>query len=478
MEENQNQSPEFDEIQPIPRRRRRRRTKWQDFKEAYLPVIIAVAAIILVITFIVGAVKRSSANKKPSDPSSATVPSATANDSLQQEQEQLLAQAKALADQYDYEGAMRILASYSAGIESSTDLVAKYNEYYTAFSQLVAYNDISKIPNLSVRLLIADYQRAMANETYASSFNERYLTTDEFSKILQQLYDNGYMLVSPHDLAPSSEGSDGSAAVSQGTIYLPADKKPIVLTQLGVNFFTYLVDSDKDGLPDKGGSGFPSRLVIGSDGELTSEMVTADGSTVTGSYDFVTILNDFIAAHPDFSYRGARAVLGVTGYDGLFGYRTDPETATKISQDYYDAAVRDVKPVIDKLRADGYDIACMSYDYINYGAKSLAEIKVDLDHWNTEVQPLLGKVDTMIFPYEDIGDKNLYTGEVYELLKSNGFRYFIAIDSSVSSWGQLGTSYARMMSREAGGANLHSHPEWYQDLFDPASVLDSSRSFG
>lgn len=478
MEENYNQTPDFDDIQPIPRRRRRRRSKWQDFKEAYLPVIIAVAAIILIITFIVGAVKRGGKDSENPVSSSSSAPSTEAEDTLQEEQEQLLAQAEALAAQYDYEGAMNVLTSYSGDIKTSDALVSKYDEYYQASTQLTTYNDISQIPSLSVRLLIADMPRAMANEAYKTGFNERYLTTDEFSRMLQQLYDNGYMLVNPHDLAPSSTDANGNVTVSQGSIHLPADKKPLVLTQLGVNFFTYLIDSDQDGLPDQGGSGFPSRLVIGENGELTCEMVNADGATVTGSFDFVTILNDFIAAHPDFSYRGARAVLGVTGYDGLFGYRTDPETATKISQEYYDAAVQDVKPVIDKLRADGYDIACMSYDYVNYASMSVADIKTDLEHWNTEVKPLLGDVDTMILPYADIGDRNLYTGEIYELLKSYGFYYFIAMDSSTASWGQLGTSYARLLSREAGGANMYSHPDWYKDLFDSATVLDSSRSFG
>ena len=38
--------------------------------------------------------------------------------------------------------------------------------------------------------------------------------------------------------------------------------------------------------------------------------------------DVLTILEDFIEAHPDFSYRGARGTIAVTGYNGIFGYRT------------------------------------------------------------------------------------------------------------------------------------------------------------
>ena len=50
-----------------------------------------------------------------------------------------------------------------------------------------------------------------------------------------------------------------------------------------------------------------------------------DGTVVTGSFDLVPLLEDFIAEHPDFSYKGARAVLAFTGYQGVLGYRTDPE---------------------------------------------------------------------------------------------------------------------------------------------------------
>ena len=475
MENTNRRAPAPGGEHPAPRPRRRRRSKWQNFKEAYLPVIILVAAVILILTFVIGAIRRSSGDSRTEPVSSEST--ADPQVQLQLEQSELLAQAEAKAAEFDYQAAMDILNSYSAGLSSSTMLSDKYNAYADAQAALVPYNDISKIPNLAVQMLIADLPRALADPDYGTGFNRNYITTSEFSKILEQLYENGYMLVSPYDLVSGSDGPDGQPRIEQATVYLPAGKKPIILTQLGCNYFTYIVDGDGDGLPDKGGSGMPYRLALDEQGNLVSQMVDAAGKDLTGSFDFVTILNDFVAAHPDFSYRGARGVLAVTGYDGLFGYRTDPETAEKISQKFYDAQLAEVKPVIEKVRADGFDIACMSYDYINYASVSASDIGKDLQDWNNEVLPLLGGVDLMVMPYEDIvSGKDLYTGEKYEAMRSAGFRFFMA-KGDAEPWGQITEHYARIRFLPVTGRDLNSSPEIYRNYFKAADVLDPQRTF-
>ena len=70
------------------------------------------------------------------------------------------------------------------------------------------------------------------------------------------------------------------------------------------------------------GHGFASKLVVGEDGTPTSEYTNPDGSLSYGSYDVVPILDDFVETHPDFSYRGAKGIIALTGYEGIFGYRT------------------------------------------------------------------------------------------------------------------------------------------------------------
>ena len=469
MEENNN-----DFIQPTPPRRRRRRSKWQDFKEAYLPAIIVGLALILIIVFIVGSVKR---HKKPETPSipNNTQSTISPSESLQQEADALLQEANTLASHFDYQGAMDLLSTYSAGIDSNQALKAKYDEYSAAQGALVPFKDVEKIPNLSFNQLIEDLPRALADKDYGSKYNENYVTTKEFRAILQQLYDNGYILVSPYDIAPLTTGADGKATVSKGVLYLPEGKKPLVLTQQGANYYTYMVDSDGDGIADKGGAGFASKLIVDANGKLMNEMVAADGTTVTGAFDLIPILDEFVAAHPDFSYKGAKAIIAVTGYDGLFGYRTDPETATKISKEYYDKDVAAVVPVINAVRQSGYDIACFTYDYVGYSDLSSGEIQQDLALWTKEVTPLLGNVDILVYPYgSDVGDTNEYSGNQYTALADFGFKYYIGQDSSTTAWGQITDNYARQTRRWVTGSYMAHNPEFFKDLFDSAAVLDTA----
>lgn len=478
MDENMNLNNSEEIQQPAPPRRRRKRSKWQDFKEAYLPVIIAGAALILIIFFISGSLGRDKAPDAPDQPGTTTEPSVNQDELLAREAADLLARAEVLAAQYDYEAAMALLCTYSGGINNHAELMDKYQAYSDAFAMLVPYDNIADVPNLSFRLLMADLDRSLADEDYGDSFNTNYVTVGEFEKILHQLYDKGYMLVSIYDLAPRTVDANGNVTISQGTVYLPEGKQPLVLTQVGVNYFTYIVDGDGDGLADQNGAGFSCGLVLDENGELTNQMVSDDGSIVTGNFDLVTVLNDFIEKHPDFSYRGARATLAVTGYDGLFGYRTDPETATKISQEYYDQQLADVKGVIAKLREDGYDIACYTYDFADYGSMSAAGITGDLELWKNEVTPLLGEVDILVFPYDDIGNTNLYTGAKFDVLQEYGFHYFIRKDTATPFWGQVTDDYARMSRREVTGSLMYSSAEWFDDLFDASRVLDAARGFG
>ncbi len=130
MEENNNEV-----FQPTPPRRRRRRSKWQNFKEAYLPAIIAAAALILIIVFIVGSVKRSKAQENPSSAQDSTISSSEA---LQMEADSLLSRAAVLASHYDYQAAIDLLGSYS--LLSRAAVLASHYDYQAAIDLLGSYS--------------------------------------------------------------------------------------------------------------------------------------------------------------------------------------------------------------------------------------------------------------------------------------------------------------------------------------------------
>lgn len=469
MDENQ-----FDTPQPNPPRRRRKRSKWQNFKEAYLPVIILGVAGLMILIFIFGAVSRGFSSTKETESTEAAV---TKDDLLQQEAKQLMDQAAKYALTYDYQAAIQALTSFSGDMTTIPGMVEKYNEYSEAFAALVPYTDMEYVTHLSVNMLIADLDRALADEDYGERYNRNYITTSEFSAILQNLYERGYMLVSLYDIATKNVDASGNVTLSAGKLYLPEGKKPLLLTQTGVNYFTYMVDGDGDGYADKDGSGFASRLILDANGELTCEMVDAEGNTVTGAYDLIPILNDFVERHPDFSYHGAKATIAVTGYDGLFGYRTDPETAQLLGEEYYQQQLADVQPIIEAIRSDGYDIACYTYDLANYGEMDLSEIQADLALWTAEVAPLLGNVDILVYPNgSDIaGTDTKYSSNTYDYLKSYGFCYFIGQDSATRAWGQLTESYLRQTRRQLAPNIMYYSYSYYDDLFDGRGVLSEAR---
>jgi hypothetical protein len=141
-------------------------------------------------------------------------------------------------------------------------------------------------------------------------------------------------------------------------------------------------------------------------------MVDNEGNITTGAYDLVPILDAFVEKHPDFSYHGSKAVLALTGYNGLFGYRTHAAGREALGEETYEKDVAAVKDIAEALKKSGYELACYTYENKPYGIYALSEIQADMSRWNDEVVPILGQLDIMVFAQNsDINNGILYSGE-------------------------------------------------------------------
>ncbi len=460
--------------------RRRTRTKQQIFKETYLPAIIAIAAIILCMVFVITSLVRAAAEKQANEEAyNASIAAEQAQkEAWDNEALELLEISQQFADKYEYDRAITVIDTFTGDLDEYPQLLQRRSEYIQTKSQLVLWDDPSKVVNLSFQVLIADPSRAYTNRAYGTSYNKNFVTIEEFSKILNQLYMNGYVLVSMDDVVKAEENEDGQIVLSANELYLPEGKKPLILTQTQVNYYTYMTDSDGDKLPDGGGAGFASKLILDESGKLTNEMVDAAGNTVTGAYDLVPILNAFVEEHPDFSYKGARAILAITGYDGLFGYRTTAAASKHFGTDAYNEAVNEVKKVIQALRDNGYDIACYTYENMAYGSLSAGQIKSDMNLWTREVLPIIGQTDIFVFAQNsDIGGNNAaYSGDKFYTLKNLGFKYYLGFcGSNGMPWSYLEDGYFRMGRLMVSGSNMAYNSGWFAGIFEPASVLDPNR---
>ncbi len=299
-----------------------------------------------------------------------------------EEAESILAQVQTLSAQYDYASAAALLESYPGDRTLHPEIDQAIQALAEQEAALVLWEEPAL--SLGVQTLIADPERAYADPVLGSVLEDDYLTVEEFSQTLTRLYEGGYVLVTP--------------AHMEAGVRLPQGKSPLLLAQLGLNYYTYLVDSDGDREPDKNGKGFAHRLEVTADGTLTCAYVDAQGNAQTGAYDLVPILDAFVEEHPDFSYQGDKALLAVTGYDGLFGYRTDPETAAIFGTEYYENQCWGAYRTAQTLTKNGYTLACLTYGNLPCGTASPENMRHDLALWEQYVTPILGQLSVFVCP--------------------------------------------------------------------------------
>lgn len=384
----------------------------------------------------------------------------------------LLAQAQRLAAGYDYDGAIALLLG-DGEFSQSPEVIGAVQQYEAVKSTLVEY-DISKITHVFFHSLVMDVSKAFDGDSDMKGYNQVMTTRDEFLKILQEMYNRGYVLVRLHDMAHEEVDENGNVKMVKGKILLPEGKKAFVMSQDDVCYYPYM-----------DGDGFASRIVIGEDGKPACVMKMDDGTEAVGAYDLVPLLENFIQEHPDFSYKGARAVIAFTGYEGILGYRT--AASYQATNPNYEADRQQAMQVAQCLRDNGWELASHSWGHRYLGQIDYEKFKTDTDKWEAEVESLIGATDIILFPFgDDIGNWHSYAADNqrFQYLYAMGFRYFCNVDSA-QCWVQLGDTYLRQ-----GRRNLDGYRMWQDivagregrledrkldDLFTVENVFDPAR---
>lgn len=405
--------------------------------------------------------------------SSETEPTTTVDyDAIARE---LVEEADIQAAMYDYDAAIATIKSFGNNWAQRAELSAAKQKYEQLKTQAVRWEDTTTIPHIFFHSLIADNARAFDGQYTEDGYNQYMTTIPEFEAMLEEMYARGYVLVKIHDIAKLTKDENGNEVYRQGDIYLPEGKKPIVMSQDDVNYYEYMVDSDGDHLPDAGGDGFASKLVVDASGNITCEYVTAEGQTVYGDYDLVPIVERFVREHPDFSYRGAKAIVGITGYEGVYGYRTDKDGKERLTPEEFQKEVDGAKAVTAWLLENGFEIASHSYGHPAYGNISNEKLATDVQRWEEEVQPVVGDTDIILYPFgSDIAGIGKYSGAKYDSMYAAGYRFFCNVDSS-DYWVQIRDKYVRQGRRNLDGYRLWYNPGMLDDLFDAEAVFDPDR---
>lgn len=206
-------------------------------------------------------------------------------------------------------------------------------------------------------------------------YDEDCITSSEFKNMLFYLEKNNYILVNINDIYKVEKGIAVKKAVK-----LPKGKKALILSFDDVNY-----DHKKLG------NGMVDKIVI-KNNKLYSETNLNGYKDYSLIREFIPILEQFIESHPSFSINNAKGIINLTGYDGILGYRTQSSNTQSKSE------IKKAKPVVNKLKQNGWTFACHSYGHYHMNKITNEKFAIELEKWKKEVEPIVGKTEIYVYP--------------------------------------------------------------------------------
>ncbi len=398
-----------------------------------------------------------------------------------------IAQADLMAAGYDYDGAIDYLNAIEGSADNSEiqSAIARYQEVKATCVAV----DVTTVPHIFYHSLVNEpdiaFSASLQGQSAADGMNAWMTTVDEFDKITQELYDRGYVYVRLRDLVNQTTDADGTVHFSARTdLMLPPDKKAIVLSIDDLAYYhSYKTSS------------FPDKMVLDENGLVKCHYVKPDGTESVGDYDVVPRLNTFLREHPDGSYKGARGLIALTGYNGVFGYRTDIDYEKREHLMADQAAWLEEHPdfnrqseieqatvIADAIKSEGWEFASHTWGHLSVTGKSAEELLNDNQKWLDNVGNIVGKTDTIIFAHgNDIGDWMPYSSDndKFNALKNAGYNFYCNVDGSVSHWVQINDNCVRQGRIDLDGYMLYQASigatTTIDDLVTASEVFDQKR---
>lgn len=188
-------------------------------------------------------------------------------------------------------------------------------------------------------------------------------------------------------------------------------------------------------------------------------------------------------------------MIALTGYNGVFGYRTDSdyETRDNLLEDQskwlsehpdFDRSVEiaEATKIAEAIKESGWEFASHTWGHLSVTNKTVEQLQTDNEKWVNNVRNIVGPVDTIIFAHgNDIGDWQDYSpeNEKYQYFKSAGYNYFCNVDSSQPYWVQIRSNYVRQGRINLDGYLLYKSSQGgttvLDNMFAASQVFDTRR---
>ena len=364
------------------------------------------------------------------------------DEALIAERNSVIEQSKMLYRGYFYDEAIQLLNANPELVNDETKSIE--NEIKETIDGLVLYED--NVKHIFFHSLILYPEYLFPNLSVPTGgYNEGFAYKSELEKILPQLLERGYVLYNINDIF----AKDASGTMTKKDIYLPPGKIPLVLSVDDPSYHY--------------GIGFANKMILDENGELATEVITPENEKIiTYDGDVELVINNFVAEHPEFSYRGNKGIVASTGYLGIFGYDLKTEESRQ-----------QATAVCEKLKATGWLFASHSFTHNRVGFwgqdSNASNIIDDTRWWKETIEPITGFTNLFIAPFG-------YTlqGAAMDVIINNGYDIYCSVDDKYIN--EVFPAYALMSRVEIGGYALSMYTDLLnRDFFDVASVKDSHR---
>jgi hypothetical protein len=265
----------------------------------------------------------------------------------------------------------------------------------------------SPVANIFIHPLIAFPDRAFAPGKDQSRMDEWFVTGAEFYKALESLQGKGYILVKPSEVYV--QGPDGWTVQAPP---VPEGRKALILSIDDLNYYRYMRNN-----------GTVSRLLVDNQGRLVARtFLPAGGFRDDLDLEAPQILEGFLKEHPDFSFHGARGMIGLTGYAGVFGWPTQNPKGPQ-----YTLAVAEATKTANALKVLGWEFASHSYAHQSSRSQKDDAWLWSEARWKAEVEPIIGPTPLYVFPFGE----NWWRSDVrWKALQDSGFRVFFGVEKT------------------------------------------------
>jgi len=213
-------------------------------------------------------------------------------------------------------------------------------------------------------------------------------------------------------------------------------------------------------------NGVVHKLVLDKNGDIAAWTDTPSGGEISYDLDIVTITEDFIKKHPDFSVRGAKGIIALTGYEGILGYQTQAE---KSNVPGYQKEIEDAIIIVNKLKKLGWRIASHSWGHLNMPKVPMSWFLYDNKLWDREVKHILGETDLYIYPFGAALEKY---EEKHKILRDRNFNVFFGVGSGYYCMIGPKSEYIYLSRKNIDGSYFRLYRNSDKKLFDIDKVMD------